>query len=73
MKKQVCWAVFMAFLCCCIGIAFAGRAQAQSVPTVEVAFSPDGGAEGLVLRTIGEARQSIRVCFFRLDTDMLFD
>ncbi|HDR9240209.1 phospholipase D family protein [Burkholderia vietnamiensis] len=61
MKKQISWAVLAASLCCCIAIAFAGRAQAETLPMVEVAFSPDGGAESLVLRTIGEARKSIRV------------
>ncbi|WP_410199332.1 phospholipase D family nuclease [Burkholderia cenocepacia] len=61
MKKQISWAVLVASLCCCVAIAFAGRAQASALPTVEVAFSPDGGAESLVLRTIGQARQSIRV------------
>ncbi|KWK06069.1 endonuclease [Burkholderia ubonensis] len=61
MKKQICWAVMVAWLCCCVAIALTGRAQAETVPRVEVAFSPDGGAESLVLRTIGDARQSIRV------------
>ncbi|KVR40774.1 phospholipase D family protein [Burkholderia multivorans] len=61
MKKQICWAVVLASLCCCIAIVFSGRAQAQTPPSVEVGFSPDGGAEDLVLRTIGEAHQSIRV------------
>ncbi|AWV05591.1 endonuclease (plasmid) [Burkholderia sp. JP2-270] len=61
MKKQIGWAVLVAWLCCCVAIALGGRAQAQPLPRVEIAFSPDGGAEALVLRTIGEARQSIRV------------
>ncbi|VWC41982.1 putative endonuclease [Burkholderia lata] len=61
MKKQVGWAVLVAWLCCCVLIALTGRAHAQPVPQIEVAFSPDGGAESLVLRTIGSARQSIRV------------
>ncbi|WP_321810321.1 MULTISPECIES: phospholipase D-like domain-containing protein [unclassified Burkholderia] len=61
MKKQIRWAVLVASLCCYVAVALAGRAKAETVPTVEVAFSPDGGAESLVLRTIGEARQSIRV------------
>ncbi|MBN3776632.1 phospholipase D family protein [Burkholderia sp. Ac-20345] len=61
MKKQIGWAVLMAWLCCCVAIVLTGRAQAETAPQVEVAFSPDGGAESLVLRTIGEARQSIRM------------
>ena len=36
---------------------------AQAGP-VESAFSPDGGAEALVLRTIGSARSSIRMAAF---------
>ncbi|KGW18092.1 phospholipase D-like domain-containing protein [Burkholderia pseudomallei] len=61
MNKQICWAVVAASLCCFIGIALARSAHAETPSRVEVAFSPDGGAEALVLRTIGEARQSIRV------------
>ncbi|AMU04546.1 endonuclease (plasmid) [Burkholderia cenocepacia] len=61
MKKQIGWAVLVAWLCCFVAIALGGRAQAEAPPRVDVAFSPDGGAEPLVLRTIGEARQSIRV------------
>lgn len=61
MKKQIGWAVLVAWLCCFVAIALGGRAQAEVPPRVEIAFSPDGGAETLVLRTIGEARQSIRV------------
>lgn len=61
MKKQIGWAVLVAWLCCFVAISLGGRAQAETLPRVEIAFSPDGGAEALVLRTIGEARQSIRV------------
>ncbi|MDN7726560.1 phospholipase D family protein [Burkholderia gladioli] len=61
MKKQISWAVLVAWLCCFVAVALDGRAQAEVPPRVEIAFSPDGGAEALVLRTIGEARQSIRV------------
>ncbi len=61
MKKQIGWAVLVAWLCCCVAIALCGRAQAEPLPRVEIAFSPEGGAEALVLRMIGEARQSIRV------------
>ncbi|EDT42936.1 phospholipase D-like domain-containing protein [Burkholderia ambifaria] len=61
MKKQISWGVLVAWLCCCVVLALAGHAQAETAPTVEVAFSPDGGAESLVLCTIGQAHQSIRV------------
>ncbi|TDA48085.1 phospholipase D family protein [Burkholderia pyrrocinia] len=61
MKKQIGWAVLVAGLCCFVTIALGSRAQAETLPRVEIAFSPDGGAEALVLRTIGEARRSIRV------------
>ncbi len=60
-KKQIGWAVLVAWVFCCVSIALTGRAHAQPVPQVEVAFSPDGGAESLVLRTISSARQSIRL------------
>lgn len=36
-------------------------AAAAGSSDVQVAFSPGGGAEALVLRTIGSARQSIRL------------
>ncbi|WP_323122543.1 phospholipase D-like domain-containing protein [Burkholderia alba] len=61
MKKQIGWAVLVAGLCCFVAIALGSRAQAETRPRVEITFSLDGGAEALVLRTIGEARRSIRV------------
>jgi phosphatidylserine/phosphatidylglycerophosphate/cardiolipin synthase-like enzyme len=36
----------------------------QSTPTIEVAFSPDGDAESLVLKIITAAKHSIRVASF---------
>lgn len=33
-------------------------------PSVEAAFSPEAGAQALVLKTIGEARQSIRLAAY---------
>lgn len=51
-----------------IGEAF-GVSQATAAPLeagarAEVAFSPDGGAEALVLRTIGTAKQSLRLAAY---------
>lgn len=46
------------------GIANAWNTHSQSVPntqTIEVGFSPEGGAESLVLKTIRSAQKSIRV------------
>ncbi len=42
-----------------------GGAQTAPAPqTVEVAFSPGGGATDLIVKTIGSARQSIRVAAY---------
>ncbi|WP_241021503.1 hypothetical protein [Burkholderia sp. Ac-20353] len=52
MKKQIQIATLLASMFCCGALAFAVRAHAETGPAVEVAFSPNGGAERLVLRTI---------------------
>lgn len=44
-----------------IGAAFLGAAINCTASTVEVAFSPEAGAEALVLKVIGGARSSIRL------------
>lgn len=52
------------YLFLCVALALpVGCAVQPSAPAqeVEVAFSPDAGAEALVLKTIGVARQSIRL------------
>ncbi|WP_052382441.1 phospholipase D-like domain-containing protein [Paraburkholderia kururiensis] len=57
MNRQIAAAAAQAVLVSA-AILIAAQAHAESV---DVAFSPDGGAEQLVLQTIGEARSSIRV------------
>ncbi|ACB69183.1 putative endonuclease (plasmid) [Burkholderia ambifaria MC40-6] len=61
MKKQILFATTVALLFCFAAVAFAGRAHAEPVPAVDVAFSPNGDAEQLVIRTIDSAQRSIRV------------
>ena len=57
MKKQIAIATAVAAL---VSAAVLKAVPAQAA-TVETAFSPDGGAERLVLHTISDARSSIRV------------
>ncbi|HDR8935382.1 TPA: phospholipase D family protein [Burkholderia vietnamiensis] len=71
MKKQILMATLLASLFCCGALAFAGRAHAETGPAVEVAFSPDGGAERLVLHTIGSARRSIRVLAYSFTSPVI--
>lgn len=40
MKKQILFATTVALLFCFAAVAFAGRAHAEPVPAVDVAFSP---------------------------------
>lgn len=40
-------------------------------PAIEVAFSPEGGAETLVLKVIGSARQSIRLAGYSFNSPAL--
>jgi phosphatidylserine/phosphatidylglycerophosphate/cardiolipin synthase-like enzyme len=47
-------------LLCAANVAFAGS-TVLSKGTIEVAFSPNGGATALVVKTIGEAKKSILV------------
>jgi len=61
MKKQILFATTVASLFCCAAVAFAGRAHAEPAPAIDVAFSPNGGVEQLVIRTIDSAQRSIRV------------
>lgn len=52
---------------CTLVLAVAGCSSTPRLPTtagpaaIEVAFSPDAGAEALVLRVVGSAQQSIRL------------
>lgn len=60
MKKQIVGATLIG------GLVVAGAILWQepsfgATPDVEAAFSPDGGAERLVLRTIYDAHESVRV------------
>ena len=59
MRKSL---VAIAALTCVL--EFSARAATGSVPATEVAFSPSGGATDLVVKTISEARQSIRVAAY---------
>lgn len=61
MKKQILVAAIAASLVAAGCLILVSPAAAAGHATVEVAFSPDGGAERLVLRTIDRAQQSIRV------------
>ncbi|MFM0389194.1 phospholipase D-like domain-containing protein [Paraburkholderia dipogonis] len=61
MKKQILAAAIAASLVAAGCLLIVSPAIAADHATVEVAFSPDGGAERLVLRTIDRAQRSIRV------------
>ncbi|WGS55049.1 phospholipase D family protein (plasmid) [Paraburkholderia sp. D15] len=61
MKKQILVAAVAASLVAAVCLMTAAPANAAGRATVDVSFSPDGGAETLVLRTIDRARQSVRV------------
>jgi len=47
-----------------IAIAFLFSSPAWAFPSVDVAFSPEAGAEALVLKTIDSARMSIRMAAY---------
>jgi len=61
MKKQIVVATITAALVSAGCLLLVQPAGAAGSANVEVAFSPDGGAERLVLRTIDGAQRSIRV------------
>lgn len=50
----------------CLAAALPAQAMAQPPTTgvIDVGFSPDGSAEALVLRSLGSARQSIRLAAY---------
>ncbi|MGF6637200.1 phospholipase D family protein [Paraburkholderia sp. MM6662-R1] len=60
MRKQIVIATVAGALVAGAGMLWAQPAL-SATSDVQVAFSPDGGAEQLVLQTIRSARQSIRV------------
>lgn len=47
-----------------LALAFTFTLPAWAQPSIESAFSPEAGAEALVLRTIDSARQSIRIAAY---------
>ena len=55
----------VAALLCCLSFG-SGAARVPAAGTVEVLFSPWDDAEGAIVRTLGEARQSIHVQAFLL-------
>ena len=61
MKKQIFTAAIAASLLTAGGLMYVSPAAAAGPAEIEVAFSPDGGAERLVLRTIDRAQRSVRV------------
>ncbi|ASL48897.1 Phospholipase D (plasmid) [Burkholderia sp. AD24] len=61
MKKQFFTAAIAASLAAAGCLMDVSPATAAGHADVEVAFSPDGGAERLVLRTIERAQQTVRV------------
>jgi len=61
MKKQILTAAIAASLLTAGGLMYVSPAAAAGHAEIEVAFSPDGGAERLVLRTIDRAQRSVRV------------
>jgi phosphatidylserine/phosphatidylglycerophosphate/cardiolipin synthase-like enzyme len=61
MKKQILAAAIAASLVAAGCLTMVSPAIAADHATVEVALSPDGGAECLVLRTIDRAQQSFQV------------
>lgn len=60
MKKQIAAAVLIGALVAAGGMLWQ-EPTFGATPDIEAAFSPDGGAERLVLRTIYGAQQSVRV------------
>ncbi|WP_240462131.1 phospholipase D-like domain-containing protein [Burkholderia sp. Nafp2/4-1b] len=66
MKKRILFATAVASLFCFAAVAFAGRAHAEPAAAIDVAFSPNGGVEQLIVRTIASAQRSIRVMAYSL-------
>ncbi|KVR82523.1 phospholipase D family protein [Burkholderia vietnamiensis] len=61
MRKQIFMATVAASMFCLAALALSNLAHAGERAEVQMAFSPDGGAERLVLQTIDGAQRSIRV------------
>lgn len=58
MKSRIIRSVALSGLVC---LALSGTLPAFATPEIETGFSPEGGAQQLVLKTIDTARQDIRV------------
>ena len=66
-KSRILCATLFFFCAACPAFgfeAFGGRSATADRPGIEVAFSPGAGAEALVLKVIGSAKQSIRLAAY---------